>query len=88
METVLISILVSLIVFLGVLISIAFLTLIERKLISAIQNRKGPNTVGFLGILQPFADGLKIIFKDTIFPKNIFFGPFIFGPLFIFVFSK
>ena len=81
METVLISILVSLIVFLGVLISIAFLTLIERKLISAIQNRKGPNTVGFLGILQPFADALKLLAKETIFPRNARLVIFILSPL-------
>jgi len=69
------------------LVAVAVLTLLERKVMASAQRRVGPNRVGFFGILQPFADGLKIIFKDTIFPKNIFFGPFIFGPLFIFVFS-
>lgn len=54
----------------GLLLSVAFMTLIERKLISATQNRKGPNVVGVLGILQPFADALKLILKESIFPRN------------------
>ena len=68
--TILLSITLSILVFAGVLISIAFLTLIERKLISATQNRKGPNRVGPVGSLQPFADALKLLAKETIFPRN------------------
>lgn len=81
MRTIFVSILLSLIIFLGVLISIAFLTLLERKLISATQNRKGPNKVGFLGILQPFADALKLLAKETIFPRNARLIIFILSPL-------
>lgn len=81
MKLLIIAFLISLIVFLGVLISIAFLTLIERKLISATQNRKGPNNVGFLGILQPFADALKLLAKETIFPRNARLFVFILSPL-------
>jgi len=51
------------------LIAIAYLTLIERKVISAIQRRKGPNIVGFFGLLQPFADALKLMIKETILPS-------------------
>jgi NADH-quinone oxidoreductase subunit H len=58
-----------LIVVLPMLIAIAYLTLIERKVISSIQRRKGPNTVGFFGLLQPFADALKLIIKETILPS-------------------
>ena len=47
------------------LIAIAFLTIAERKLLGSIQRRKGPNVVGFLGLLQPFADGLKLFSKET-----------------------
>lgn len=60
----------SLIIILLLLISIAFLTLLERKLLSSIQRRKGPNIVGFWGILQPFADGLKSILKESIIPSQ------------------
>lgn len=81
MNLIFVSFLVSLLIFLGVLISIAFLTLIERKLISATQNRKGPNTVGLLGILQPFADALKLLAKETIFPRNARLIIFILSPL-------
>ena len=46
-----------------ILISVAFLTLAERKVMASIQRRKGPNVVGFFGILQPLADGLKLLLK-------------------------
>src|SRR5271156_5191637 len=66
-----------------VLISLAYLTLIERKVMGIMQRRKGPNVVGVLGLLQPFADGLKLLIKELIYPsfanKFIFFlGPIIF----------
>jgi NADH:ubiquinone oxidoreductase subunit H len=69
-NTLILSLLCSLIVLVGVLIMVAFLTLVERKLIGASQNRKGPNVVGPLGILQPFADALKLILKETVIPSN------------------
>lgn len=58
-----------LVIVLPMLIAIAYLTLIERKVISAIQRRKGPNIVGFFGLLQPFADALKLMIKETILPS-------------------
>lgn len=69
------------------LISIAFLTLLERKILSAMQRRKGPNIVGFWGILQPFADGLKLIFKESIFPTQANKIIFFFSPIFMFFLS-
>nr|AIA58101.1 NADH dehydrogenase subunit 1 [Ceraphron sp. MM-2014] len=52
---------------LSVLISLSFLTLIERKLLGYIQLRKGPNKVGMMGILQPFSDAIKLFSKEKIF---------------------
>jgi NADH-quinone oxidoreductase subunit H len=50
------------------MVSVAFLTLLERKVMASFQSRRGPNTVGIVGILQPIADGLKLLFKETIIP--------------------
>lgn len=52
------------------LLSVAIFTLFERKVIGYIQRRKGPNLVGFLGILQPLSDGLKLMIKEPIVPLN------------------
>jgi NADH-ubiquinone oxidoreductase chain 1 len=57
-------------VLLPVLLSVAFMTIIERKQLAAHQRRVGPNTVGYFGILQPFSDALKLILKETIIPSQ------------------
>jgi NADH-quinone oxidoreductase subunit H len=62
------SLLNSLLIALPVLLSVAFITLAERKVMGAAQRRLGPNVVGFFGILQPLADGVKLIFKETVLP--------------------
>jgi NADH:ubiquinone oxidoreductase subunit H len=50
------------------LISIAFFTIAERKVMASIQRRKGPNVVGLFGMLQPLADGMKLLIKERIIP--------------------
>jgi NADH:ubiquinone oxidoreductase subunit H len=64
-----------LIIVVPILISVAYLTLAERKVMGSMQQRKGPNVVGFLGLLQPLADGLKLLLKEISIPfkSNFFF---------------
>ena len=67
------------------LLFIAYLTYFERKVIGAMQLRKGPNVVGPFGLLQPIADGIKLLTKETIFPDNSSKFLFIFSPVFGFL---
>lgn len=69
------------------LISVAYFTIAERKLMGSIQRRRGPNVIGFLGLLQPLADGLKLFVKETILPSNSNIYLFILAPLLTFVLS-
>ena len=66
------------------LLSVAFFTLLERKVIAAIQRRIGPNTVGYWGALQAMADGLKLIVKQTIVPSKSNRVLFLFAPVYSF----
>ena len=69
-STIISFLLKTLIIIVPVLISVAFFTLLERKIMASIQRRRGPNVVGVLGVLQPFADGLKLLIKETIIPSR------------------
>jgi len=70
-----------------VLLCVAFLTAAERKAMSSMQQRKGPNVVGFLGLLQPIADGLKLFAKETVIPSASNPINFVFAPILTFFLS-
>jgi len=85
------DILILLIKILGIvvplLISVAYFTLVERKVMGSIQRRRGPNVIGYLGLLQPLADGLKLFVKETILPTAINTSLFLIAPMLTFLLS-
>lgn len=68
-----------------VLIGVAYLTYAERKVIAAMQLRKGPNVVGPFGLLQPIADAIKLLFKETILPAGSNRVVFLMAPMLTFI---
>ena len=81
---ILIIILKIILIIVPLLIFIAYLTYFERKVIGAMQLRKGPNVVGPFGLMQPLADGIKLLTKETIFPDNSSKFLFILSPVLTF----
>ena len=82
---VILTVLKTLAMLVPVLISVAYLTYAERKVMAAIQLRKGPNVVGPFGLLQPFADAIKMITKETIVPSGANRVLFMMAPMLTFI---
>lgn len=76
-----------LLVIVPLLISVAYFTLAERKIMGAIHRRRGPNVVGVYGLLQPLADGFKLFVKETVIPSTANQILFIFSPMITFIVS-
>lgn len=70
-----------------ILLAVAFITIIERKVLASIQRRVGPNIVGIFGILQPFADALKLVVKETVVPSHSNTVLFYLAPIITMIFS-
>jgi NADH-quinone oxidoreductase subunit H len=82
-----VSLIQILIIIVPLLISVAYFTLAERKILGAIQRRRGPNVVGLYGLLQPLSDGFKLLVKETVIPSNSNRLLFIFSPIVTFIIS-
>jgi NADH-quinone oxidoreductase subunit H len=87
MVTIICIILKILAIVVPLLISVAYFTIAERKFMGSIQRRRGPNVIGFVGLLQPLADGLKLFVKETILPSNSNIYVFLLAPVLTFVLS-
>ena len=74
-------------IILPLLLAVAYLTYAERKVMAAMQIRRGPNVVGPFGLLQPIADGVKLLFKETIIPSGASRATFVIAPMITFVLS-
>jgi group I intron endonuclease len=81
------NILEVLIVLVPILMTVAFVTIAERKVMASMQRRCGPNAVGIWGILQPFADALKLLVKEIIIPRQSNSLLFVIGPCITLIFA-
>jgi NADH-ubiquinone oxidoreductase chain 1 len=82
-----IFILEILIVLIPILLTVAFITIAERKTMASMQRRLGPNLVGYYGLLQPFADALKLLIKEYISPTQANTILFFLGPIITLIFA-
>lgn len=65
----------------GILIGVAYITLAERKVMGAMQRRKGPNIVGIYGLIQPVLDGIKLFIKEILVPQQVNRANYMIGPM-------
>lgn len=84
---ILINLLEMLIIIVPALISVAYVTIAERKTMGSMQRRLGPNVVGFYGLLQAFADALKLLIKEYVAPSQSNIVLFFLGPCITLIFS-
>jgi len=82
-----ISIIEVLLVTVPVLLTVAYVTVAERKTMASMQRRLGPNIVGYYGLLQAFADALKLLLKEYVSPTQANLGLFFLGPIITLIFS-
>jgi NADH-ubiquinone oxidoreductase chain 1 len=82
-----ISIIEGLLVVVPALLSVAFVTIAERKTMASMQRRLGPNIVGYYGLLQAFADALKLLLKEYVAPTQANIVLFFLGPIITLIFS-
>ena len=85
--TIILLILKILFIIIPLLIAVAFFTVAERKIMGIIQRRRGPNVIGYLGLLQALADGLKLFVKETTLPSNSNIIIFLIAPVLCFLLS-
>ena len=83
----LLSILEVLLLLLPALLAVAYVTVAERKTMASMQRRLGPNVVGYYGLLQAFADALKLILKEYVAPTQANLFLFFLGPIVTLIFS-
>src|SRR6266513_1086146 len=83
----LISLLEVLLITIPALFSVAFVTVAERKTMASMQRRLGPNMVGYFGLLQAFADALKLLLKEYVSPTQANMFLFFLGPIITLIFS-
>jgi NADH-ubiquinone oxidoreductase chain 1 len=83
----LISIIETLLITIPILLTVAYVTVAERKTMASMQRRLGPNIIGYYGLLQAFADALKLILKEYVSPSQANLILFFIGPIITLIFS-